>query len=214
MKPSEAKPTEDTTPQAEPILVTANSSKRVARDFYGPTSPDYSLNVAQMKINTSGSETEYAGIDDNDRNDEDPYDEGQQVLGKAASQKQVMFRNLLNRREFLRLLYIYQEIMGEFHPIIDVERLVDQSGIWYGKQPFENNTKASAIEEHVVIVLSLALAIALWTDSASQRDMAETLYSSCRDVIHLRITDPAISAKKVVVTLLVVWICFHEVSSP
>ncbi|KAH8703032.1 hypothetical protein BGW36DRAFT_457402 [Talaromyces proteolyticus] len=199
---AEEQSAEDIIPQTEPILVPANSSKRVARPFYGPTSPDYSLNVAQMKISTSGPEIEYATIDENNLNDEDSA-KGQQTLGKATTQEQPLFRTLLSRREFLHLIYIYQEIIGEFHPIIDVERLVDQSGIWYGKQPCENDTRESVVEAYDVTILSLALAIALWTESPSQRDMAENLYSSCREVVHLVVNDPAVSTKKVVVTLMV-----------
>ncbi|KAH8655851.1 hypothetical protein BX600DRAFT_470426 [Xylariales sp. PMI_506] len=129
----------------------------------------------------------------------------------ASQQKTLHFRNILTQYESTRLLALYQEVVGEYHPILAVDQLVQQVGAWYNavSNPTQWHHPASQemVDENNLLIVNIALSIALCAESKSTgsdaSDRAKLLYAGCRDLIDAKIMSSKASVKQVVITLLV-----------
>ncbi|KAF4416434.1 Activator of stress s 1 [Fusarium acutatum] len=202
-----------------PSVVGTKDARRNSK-FYGPTSPDYSFNLAQSKLlNHAASKAEKllpVSIEENQSDDEDVEIDQfgnlnrptqLQISSLPRQQRLLLFRNILSSREVNSLLIVFQETICEYHPIVDAPSLVKTVEYWYSKQTSSNNCILSAADEEDLIVANLAIAVALCVEStlpgSESLRIAETLYLSCRELINAKIVSPMPTIKHIVIILLV-----------
>lgn len=189
--------------------------------FYGPTSPDYSFNLAQSKLlNHATSKAEKplpVSIEENQSDDDEDVEIDQfgnlnrptqlQISSLPRQQRLLLFRNILSSREANSLLIVFQETICEYHPIVDAPSLVKTVEYWYSKQTSSNNCILSAVDEEDLIVANLAIAVSLCVEStipgSESSRIADTLYLSCRELINAKIVSPMPTIKHIVIILLV-----------
>jgi hypothetical protein len=197
----------------------ANCSKRTTHRFHGPVSPDYSLNAAEIKIRQSqhpaagSSEKTNPSVEDDETDDEEPvlYPEANNNRPNPRRQSTHMqellqWPLLLSKREAVRLLDVYQEVIGDLHPIVDTKRLVEQVEICYALAGMEQDPRhgeGSIIDENTLI-LCLALSIAFAAETVTQSRTGKTLYNSLQNIIKIRVASRVTSLKHVIITLLLV----------
>ncbi|KAM5350837.1 hypothetical protein ACJ41O_007342 [Fusarium nematophilum] len=195
-----------------------SSSKRSAPQFHGPTSPDYSLIAALIRIeegsgsgSSSGSgarpdRSRIPSFDDSQSDDEDvglsPGDDdsvvSQESVTPLSRPTLFQFLNCLGQDEAVRLLRVYHEVIGELHPVCDIESLVEQMNGLYGA------SAELAADEDDLIILNLTLTIALTAEasSESQSHLATTLHNYCRHVNDAKLASLAASKKRAIIALL------------
>ncbi|KAF4416014.1 Activator of stress s 1 [Fusarium acutatum] len=188
--------------------------------FYGPTSPDYSFNLAQSKLlnhaNSMADKPFPVSIEENQSDDEDVEIDQfgianpptqLQVSSLPRQQRLLLFRNILSSREANSLLIIFQETICEYHPIVNAPTLVKTVEYWYSKQTSPSNCTLSATDEEDLIIANLAIAVALCVEStlpgSGSLQAAETLYLSCRELINAKLVSPMPTIKHIVIVLLV-----------
>lgn len=201
---------------------TAARGSCTGQGFCGPTSPDYSLNVAQMRIGQGKLSNAGLGmqmspsLDGSPPEKEDsclmnPVEDSWTILDPAMRQSLrrglFQFRTLLPKREALRLIRVYQEVIGELHPIVDCDRLVEQTDGWYNWPTNDLSDPGRGLdhslsEEHALVILNLVLSTTLCAESGSQSEHARTLYRSCHGIISISMAIPAAGIQHVVVILL------------
>ncbi|EWG44807.1 hypothetical protein FVEG_05793 [Fusarium verticillioides 7600] len=202
-----------------PPVVGTKEARRNSK-FYGPTSPDYSFNLAQSKLlNHAASKAEKplpVSIEENQSDDEDVEIDQfgnlnrptqLQISSLPRQQRLLLFRNILSSREVNSLLIVFQETICEYHPIVDAPSLVKTVEYWYSKQTSSNNCILSAADEEDLIIANLAIAVALCVEStlpgSESLRITETLYLSCKDLINAKIVSPMPTIKHIVTILLV-----------
>lgn len=202
-----------------PSVVGAKEARPHSK-FYGPTSPDYSFNLAQSKLlNHATSKADKplpVSIEENQSDDEDVEIDQfgnlnrptqLQISSLPRQQRLLLFRNILSSREVNSLLIVFQETICEYHPIVDAPSLVKTVEYWYSKQTLPNNCTLSAVDEEDLIVANLAIAVALCVEStlpgSESLRAAETLYLSCRELINAKVVSPRPTIKHIVIVLLV-----------
>ncbi|EUC42269.1 hypothetical protein COCMIDRAFT_29081 [Bipolaris oryzae ATCC 44560] len=196
----------------------ANTSKPSTRRFYGPTSPDYSLNAAAIKLRlaqappggpTIPEETNPSLEDDQTDDDERIMiqDEGhgsgvQERLAKTRlRQCLAQLPWLIAKNDALRLLTVYHNVIGRLHPILDPKRLVEQAEACYlfHSKP---TSDASILHEDTILILYLALSIALAAEPASQSHVGKTLYKGVEHLVKLKLASEVSSLDHVLIALL------------
>ena len=170
-----------------------------------------------------------ASINDNNSEDADSlYSPNEEEEGDSASVpassrelgKLTGFTRLITREDAVRLAHVYQDVFGDFHPILDVETLVRHIEAWYdthskgGQQPGsfqpkpedvagDNNTKLPT-DESCVVIINLVLAIALCAEPTSDVDVPKAIYSYCQDTINRKLASHTPGIKHAVIAHLVV----------
>lgn len=192
--------------------------------FCGPTSPDYSLNVAQMKMGQGKFSDPGLDMRMSPSLDGSPPSKGPSHLTNPAEQSWALpdqamrqslgkdlfrFRTLLSKRDAVRLIRVYQGSIGELHPIVDCERLIEQTEGWYiwptdGLSDPDRGVDDFPSGEHGLVILNLVLSIALCAETGSHSEQAMTLYKSCHGIISHSMAVPAAGIQHVIVMLLVV----------
>lgn len=201
--------------------VVANTSKRSTRRFYGPTSPDYSLNAAAIKLRLAQAplgdpaipeETNPSLEDDQIDDDDDERAFAQEgddcgVQARLAKtrlrQCLVQLPRLIARNEALRLLNVYHDVIGRLHPILDPRRLARQAEACYVNQP-KSMSDGAILQEDTILIVFLALSIALAAESVSQSTVGKTLYKSVEHLIKLKLASDVSSLDHVLIALLAV----------
>lgn len=205
---------------ARPATSAGSPSKNGTRRFCGPTSPDYSLNVAEIKLRQVQGSSAGAAIaedtnpsleDDEEDDDERPTaqeGQGSNVQGWLTTNRLrqciMQLPRLLAKHETLRLLNVYQEVMGQLHPIVDLKRLIDLAEACYNQNP-KIAPDWSILQENTVLILFLALIIGLTAETVSQSYVAKTLYKSIEHLVKLKLASEVSSVDQVLVALLAVW---------
>jgi hypothetical protein len=203
-----------------PTVAVANTSKPSTRRFYGPTSPDYSLNAATIKLRlaqappggpTIPEETNPSLEDDHTDDDERTLiqDEGhgsgvQERLAKTRlRQCLAQLPWLIAKNDALRLLNVYHEVIGRLHPILDPKRLVEQAEACYVFHS-KPTSDASILHEDTILILYLALSIALAAEPVSQSYVGKTLYKGVEHLVKLKLASEVSSLDHVLIALLAV----------
>lgn len=207
-------------PFAAPERPNRPPSPSLGRNFCGPTSPDYSLNMAQMKLRQRSNSHSMsrqrrptlASVDDEvaygDRDGDEEYADGGMSQASTESRrslrtehlKLLYFQSILGAEEALKLLRTYHDLVGDFHPVVDMNELTTQAqnlctGTGLVAGPSEND----------LLILNLALAIALRAESMSATTDTElALQTRFQDALNAKLAAPATSIKDVVIVLLAV----------
>lgn len=194
--------------------------------FCGPTSPDYSLNVAQMRMR-QGKYSTAAGLGwhvspslDGSQHSEDgtrltsPEEDGWAALDpslrRSLRHSLLQFQTSLPKKEALRLIRVYKEVIGDLHPIVDCDRLAEQTEGWYNWPGAGlSGTKGgddSLSDEDSLLILNLVLSITLCAESGCHSEDARSLYKNCRGTIYIFLAMPVTGLRHVLLTLLMVGI--------
>lgn len=197
-------------------------SRRAMNVFCGPTSPEYSLNAAQRKMQyeaMSGvkpGQTIAPSIDDEQFDDEQDQQcsqasESPMYIQRPSEQTYqaalLRFRNMIPISEAVRLLRVYHNVIGELHPICDIEHLIKQTETYYKRSNSETSILASPnipIDEDDLLMVNLAITIALSAESGTSLDAGKTIYDNCSEIIKSKLASPAADTKHVAIVLLVV----------
>ncbi|KAJ6279570.1 hypothetical protein J3E71DRAFT_393591 [Bipolaris maydis] len=202
-----------------PTAAVANTSKPSTRRFYGPTSPDYSLNAAAIKLRmaqappggpTIPEETNPSLEDDQIDDDDERTLVQDEVHGSGVQERLAKTRLrqclaqlpwLIARNDALRLLNVYHNVIGCLHPILDPKRLVEQAEACYVFHS-KPTSDASILHEDTILILYLALSIALAAEPASQSHIGKTLYKGVEHLIKLKLASEVSSLDHVLIALL------------
>lgn len=196
-------------------------SRRATNAFCGPTSPEYSLNAAQRRMQSDGASGPGSGSAISPSVDEDPSDDGQDQPYSPGTEytlpfqpnKQMLqpslleFRTLLPKNEAIRVLLLYHSMMGELHPICDIELMVKQTEACYTRPIAELSSpgpEGLAINENDLLLINLALTVALCTETGPLSDTGRSIYDSCREIVHTKLASLTTDIKHVRVVFLVV----------
>ncbi|KAJ3546811.1 hypothetical protein NM208_g1816 [Fusarium decemcellulare] len=190
------------------------------QNFYGPTSPDYSLNVAQLKLRRNSCadpplqqrQLQLASIDEDASDEEDIADTPSpavqpQLLDKESLARLLQFRSFMDLQEAIRLLHVYQEVVGDLHPLIDLNEAITRIRSCYldPESVFLDvaSGKAAAALDENVLILNLALAIALRAESNPESSATEILLRNCfQDAVNAKLGAAPHSVKHVIIVLL------------
>ncbi|PNP86007.1 hypothetical protein FNYG_01063 [Fusarium nygamai] len=196
--------------------------------FYGPTSPDYSLNIAQIRVRQpdSSSDVVYhkqlqlASIDNEPAIADGTTDEREAtesptpaaVGERCIPMHLIGFRALINYREALRLLASFQDIVGDFHPFVNLDSLVARTRAWYVGSPslelqqFGSDRTARLSLEEDLITYNLVLAIALHADAEPRSsDIESIIWNNCKETVNSRLTSRTTGMQHVIIVLLKAW---------
>ena len=199
-----------------------HTSRRSTNAFCGPTSPEYSLNAAQRRMQCDKPSGPGSGSAISPSVDEDQSDDGddqaytpgtEYVLPFHQASRQALqpcllqFKNFLSKAEAIRVLLIYHSMMGELHPICNIELMVKQTEACYTRSTNELGTAVGnglPITENDLLIINLALTIALCTETGSLPDTGRSIYDSCRELINAKLASLTTDIKHVHVVFLVV----------
>ena len=194
-------------------------SPSLGRNFCGPTSPDYSLNMAQMKLRQRSyshslpntRRPTIASMDEDavygEETDGDQADGGTSQASTASWPSQqteqlklLYFRTIIGAEDGLRLLRSYQDLVGDLHPIVNLEELTSHI-----RTVCTGPGSVVGLGENELLILNLVLAIALRAESMSATtDVEVALQSRFQDALNAKLAAPATSIKDVVIVLLAV----------
>ena len=199
-------------------ITTSSGAKQLSR-FLGPTSPAFSMKAARSTLqhdpgstsshNTIGSYSVDA-VGDEEEDAETSSDEEEEYARAISSQRQqrlLRFREKFSQDESIRLLQVYQNIIGDFHPIIAQEDLIGNL-----RKCYTHDTRSVArpqLEEDDLIMLNLAIAIALTTEAPAQAKLGGSLLRNCRELFSIRITKSTTDVNLIAIALLMV--CYQIV---
>lgn len=202
---------------------TPRSSRTAAsQNFYGPTCPDYALNVGQLKLRRDSlplhqRQLQLASIHEDDASEEgDPetqFSISPRTVDKGDPAMLLTFRSVIGLQEAIQLLYVYQEVVGELHPVVDIDALIMQTRSWYADagagmwDVLAASTGAEAYE--LLLMLNLCLAIALRADARTGSGNTEGLLrDSFQDAVNAKLAAPANSIKHA--TIIFLKVCSHS----
>ncbi|KAF4446667.1 hypothetical protein F53441_9709 [Fusarium austroafricanum] len=230
-RPRDPIPTISYTASATEDLASTPKSSRTAasQHFYGPTCPDYALNVGQLKLRRNSCpgpplqqrQLQLASIHEDEASDEADDDQNTvfsaspRAIDKGDPAMLLTFRSIMGLQEALQLLYIYQEVVGELHPVVDIDALMRQTQSWYADagagvwDVLASSTGAASYE--LLLILNLCLAIALRADSKMTNDNTEGLLrDSFQDAVNAKLAAPANSMQHATIILLKGWYDFFQ----
>lgn len=197
-----------------------------AQRFYGPTSPDYALNVAQLKMRRDSHagpplhqrqlqlagihEEDVSGSDDEDRLQDGQHSEALRDNDKTNIAPLLTFRSIICLPEAIRLLCTFQEVIVDLHPIVNTDSLMAQTRSLYSVSDIRNwesptsGTEATTCE--ILLILNLSLAIALHSDSDPKNHNNECIIrDSFQNAVNAKMAAPASSIKHATIILLKVF---------
>ncbi|KAM0247223.1 hypothetical protein ACHAQJ_009931 [Trichoderma viride] len=200
-------------------------SNRTEQRFYGPSSAEYTLNVARMKLHRShGSQTttelfSRASIDVNQTN-EDDYSAAsgvqQGTIGREDENKLLRFRTILSKQNALYMLRVYREVVDDFHPIVNIDALERWAEWCYSRSGVIASgaitiERSPAPSDNDLLILNLALVIAICAESTlTGPEMVTAIYSNCQDLIYTKLMSPAPKPQYVRIALLVSIVYFFK----
>jgi hypothetical protein len=203
---------------------TPRSARTVtSQNFYGPTCPDYALNVGQLKLRHSlhQRQVQLASIHEDDDSDDEDHDAqnrqfsaSPRTIEKGDPAMLLTFRSVIGLQEAIQLLYIYQEVVGELHPVVDVDALVIKTRSWYtdaGAGVWDVVAASTGAEAYeMLLIMNLCLAIALRADSkVGSANTEGLLRDSFQDAVNAKLAAPANSIKHATIIFLKVCLPLH-----
>lgn len=118
-----------------------------------------------------------------------------------------LFR-LFDESECVRLIRVYQRVIGELHPICDTEKLVSQLPRLYpaarGDGNHQETRNGTIAHENDLLMLTLAIAIAIIAEASVNSQVAYMMYEHVRSHVADKLTNKATDMSDVVVVLMMV----------
>lgn len=194
-----------------------DSAKHSSPRYWGATSSDYTLNVVRFCIRPVESQLASScrhrkiacyspdPTPDNYEGVEEPSESRQQMSACFCLDCTRCLRKLGKARA-LKLIDVYQEVIGHLHPVVDIEQQKSQLDIIYAllESAPEARSTYPEIGQDSLDVTKLVLSIALLSQTTGQSDIASALYNSVQNRIQDAMTSDTKSIQSVVLTLLAV----------
>ncbi len=222
--PSYAFGTESSEPLREPTSLPnfdTNQSRRSMSRFHGSSSSEYCLNLAQAKLcqvqDLDGSHNHETTPSLNngvtadgelniDSEDNDPC-VFRQLEVVTSNDTTAQLPRLLSKSEALRLLHVYQGVVGDLHPIVGVEYLMEQVETLYTIHDIELSSRKSnalKIDDDDIYILNVVCSIALTAETTGRSVIGRALYHSVQGKIQTKMIYRETNTPSVVLLLLAV----------
>jgi hypothetical protein len=213
-------------PHRPGLLSLAGTTTRIKQRFCGPTSPDYSLNAAQIKLlqglhlSTKSKGQKLPSLDETYSDSENAPRENNskksQVSQRSPSphvqRNLTQLHSLLKPREILNFLRIYEDVVGSLYPILDTKVLTEQVESWFTWMDIKDAQKAPIplFDKDDVTILYLSLSTALVADPGQHFGIDRTLIRHIQDMVDATLGSPDVSIKGVVIALMMVCTTFLQ----
>ncbi|KAJ4856772.1 fungal specific transcription factor domain-containing protein [Trichoderma breve] len=168
--------------------------------FHGPSSSEYGLNIAQ---NSSGID-EMTTVTE-ELNNNDSWGGGDVFHEPLDAPCTVPVHRLLSKADTFRLLHVYQEVIGNFYPILNLQSLGEEAekphdcgGIDLGLR----RGNSSHVDSDSILVLNLVCSIALTAETTGRSKIAQVFYESAQSAIQTNVTARKLQIRDVVLVLL------------
>ena len=205
------------------VIFSRQNVAATSQRFYGPTSPDYAFNVARLKLrqkSLSGPpdhQLQLASIDDENTSESEEtcvassdrrFSSSPRAIVRADTAPLLTFRSFLSIQETIELLQVYDQVVGDFHPVVDATALIAQTRFWYADKDLRTcdaptAATTGAADHESLLILNMALAIALRADSKPIYNTTETLLrDNFQDAVNAKLAAPAYSIRHVTIILL------------
>lgn len=178
--------------------------------FYGPTSPDYSMNLVQITLRQLGYITSLShhpllpSVDGNDAlSSSVPH---WQPRRHCDRHQLMQFRSWLSLQEVEDAVDTYHKVIGELHPFVDIDRIRSQLESYYSSdvnQSLGGENNQADDNDLIILVLMLAIVAQASKDTLLAK-MASVLYSNFMHSANAAVTSPTTSIKQVTIALLLV----------
>ena len=211
-------PGDEQTGPEPPITNVTKQNKR----FYGPTSPDFSFNVAEAK--SSGQRKNSRGrllsIGEDASDEEDILSpEAMSTPGSLLQPSSSVslsglchFSTLLTRAETIRYINVYRSGIGELHPIYDEERLLSDADAVYSWR-YSSKTSAPILplpDELRLLILNVVICIALCAEAPARAIHGKTIFAMCESFINAKLVGLTIGVHTATLAMLVVSFCSYR----
>lgn len=207
----------------------ANTARRAVKRFVGPTSADYSFNVAESKAaqgkhaRRDSTQSKLPSIEEDHSEEEaDLPLEHISTPGSILSHSTQLtstglfhFRTLLDQREAIRLVHVYGDIVHQMHPIYSIERLVydiENAYSWPRSEPRRSSSSGATApppDDLSILIINMVLCIALCAESVSQSPHAKAIFAACEPLVNAKAVSASVGVKQVTLALLVVRYSFR-----
>ncbi|KAM3414779.1 hypothetical protein BST61_g9930 [Cercospora zeina] len=188
--------------------------------FFGHMSPDYSFHMARNKLlrDNGGSRDRNAsmsipGIDQTLASDLDRLQTGLRSSTVAGlsfptfnSLVEVPLRMTL--AEALRLLDVYDQVVGQRNPFVELAVLKEQTTRWYewGAEvvdKIDGTPRPCPLDENDSLILLLAISIAVAAEVSSTRaETCEQIYTRVEESIKTKLVSPVTNMRDIIIILL------------
>lgn len=178
--------------------------------FYGPTSPDYSMNLVQITLRQLGYLTSLShhpmlpSVDGNDAlSSSIPH---WQPRRHCDRHQLMQFRSWLSLQEAKDAVDTYHKVIGELHPFVDIDRIRSQLESCYSSdanQSLGGENNQPNDDDLIILVLMLATVAHASKDTLLAK-MASVLHSNFMHSANAAVTSPTTSIKQVTIALLLV----------
>ncbi|KAJ6119123.1 hypothetical protein N7523_003403 [Penicillium sp. IBT 18751x] len=174
--------------------------------FYGPTSPDYSMNLVQTKLRERGH------LAPLHRRQMPPSLEENSTVSCATPwqperhfdrHQLLQFRSWLTLQDAKDVLSTYHEVVGVLHPFVDIQHIKTQLDFWYSYDSSLSVDRNDEVDDDDLIILVLILAIAAQAQvDTVHAKMAFVMHSSFQHAANATVTSGRASMKQATIVLL------------
>jgi hypothetical protein len=119
----------------------------------------------------------------------------------------VPVHRLLSKADTFRLLQVYQEVIGNFYPILDLQSLGEEAGRLHDYGGIDLGLRrgnSSHVDNDSMLLLNLVCSIALTAETTGISKIAQVFYESAQSAIQTNITARKLQIRDVVLVLLAV----------
>ncbi|KAL0933815.1 uncharacterized protein CTRU02_210614 [Colletotrichum truncatum] len=158
----------------------APESNRLSQTFCGPTSPNYSMNLVQIKLRELGYLTTLhrrpmlPSLEEDDATSPTSH---WQTARHCDRHHLLQFRSWLTIQDAKAVLSTYQETVGVLHPFVDSGLIEKQLDAWYSYNPNQPAGGHDQPEDDDLLILVLVLAIAA-------QAQVDTVHAKMASVMH------------------------------
>ncbi|KAJ3543188.1 hypothetical protein NM208_g3707 [Fusarium decemcellulare] len=199
----------------------SHDSNVASPSFYGPTSPNYSMNLVQITLFERGYLTPSPRrpmLPSFNRDNAAPSSTSHWQPKRHCDRHQLLqFRSWLTIQEAKSAVSTYHEVVGELHPFVDSDRIKSQLEWWYSYDEGESsnrNNQQPDDDDLIILVLMLATAAQAQRDTLHAK-MAPIMHSSFQHAVDAAVTSCTTSIKQVVIVLLLGCYYFsHDLPRP
>ncbi|KAF2212806.1 hypothetical protein CERZMDRAFT_97305 [Cercospora zeae-maydis SCOH1-5] len=188
--------------------------------FFGHMSPDYSFHMARNRLlrDTDGTRDRVArlsipGIDQDLASGLGRLETGLRASSVAGlsfptfnSLVEVPLRMTLD--EALRLVDVYDQIVGQRNPFVEMTVLKEQTTRWYEwaaevVDKINGTPRPCPVDENDSLILLLVISIALAAETSSARtDTCEQIYTRVEESIKMKLVSPVTNMRDIIIILL------------
>lgn len=190
------------------------------RCFNGPTSPEYSFNVAQAKtaqhtpMGTASEGSNVPSMDESQPDEDDLISLAEYSTPNshdhhttAMHERNIFhFQSLISIDEAVRLAHTYQLVVGELHPICNFAQILSLINALYAeKNSSLQASRTNTLEAELnVLITNLVLCIALYAESVSPTSEITVIFQSCQERINAVLGSVAVNLNQVILGILTV----------